>query len=120
MRMNFNPIGYLYKNEKGMVKRKPDTASASEINITDHQKILGLSYLGRLSTKNLRQIGEIKSELTKRPVISSATTAFILLVFYLTIRLYRAHSNRRRDEMFRWQEKLTRPQINCNLFQYIS
>ena len=81
-----------------MVKRTPNSATASTVNITGHQEILSLSYLGKLSTNNLRHIREIKRELTERPVTSSATTAFILLVFYVAIKLYRPQRYRRRRD----------------------
>lgn len=65
-----------YKNQRGIIMKKPASASTAILNITGHQDILSLPYLQRLSIENLQHIKNVG------PAISGLATSILFFGLY--------------------------------------
>lgn len=81
-----------YNNTK---RKLPAIAASTLLNITGHQEVLSLPFLHKLNIDNLRYIGKLESEITKRPVLICCA-AFILLVACYAVLNVRDHHIRKR------------------------
>lgn len=82
-----NVNGSIYKNQKGMLRKAPTSATATIVNITSHQEILSLPYLQRLNFENLQYINEVKGRTVTGPAVSGLVTIIIVLIFFITFKL---------------------------------
>lgn len=92
-----NINGSVFKNQRGMLKKKPASAAAAILNITGHQELLSLPYLQRLSLENLRHINEVKSKTVTGPILSGLMTVILILGYLITSKLRRRRAIKRQD-----------------------
>lgn len=96
---NITINGTVYNNPKGMLRKKPSSASSTTLNITGHQEVLSLPYLHRLNIENVRYINKIKSRLNILPATSGFVLITILIIYFIVTRLRKIRIKKRQNHI---------------------
>lgn len=102
--------GSIFKNQKGMLKKTPTSATTTILNITSHQEILSLPYLQRLNLENLRHIKEVKGQTVAGPAISGLVTITLILSYLIVTKV-----RQRRQDIEAVINSYRRPEDGPNL-----